>query len=228
MRKTIVTLTGPSCAGKTTLEGLLKAEGLVSLISTTTRRPRDGEVDGENYHFCDDSMFKRLLTQGAFVEHVKFGGNAYGLTVAEVRKTFESGKDVVLVCEPEGLRQIRKWSAANDVRHVAVYVDNPPAVIAERFMKRAGIDVAEAMIHKSPDDAAKVLKGYATRLAEMLSTEQSWAQLIQSSEIDVYVPMFNQANQQSVVDVVKMHLTNSADAPRSILMPVARIRQAAA
>lgn len=228
MRKTIVTLTGPSCAGKTTLEGLLKAEGLVNLVSTTTRPMREGEVMGVNYHFVDDGMFRRLVTQEAFIEHVKFGGSHYGLMASEATRAFGSGKDVVLVCEPEGLRQIRKWSKENDVHHVAVYVDNPPAVIAERFMKRAGVDVAEAMIHKSPDDAAKVLKGYAGRLAEMLSTEQSWAKLITSEEIDVYVPMFNQANQQSVVDVVKMHVTSPADAPRSILTPIARIRQVAA
>jgi guanylate kinase len=228
MRKTIVTLTGPSCAGKTTLEGLLKGEGFVNLISTTTRPMREGEAMGVNYHFVDESMFRRLVAQEAFIEHVRFGGNYYGLMVNEVRRAFEAGKDVVLVCEPEGLRQIAAWSKAHSVHHVAVYVDNPPQVIAERFMKRAGVDVAEAMISRSPDDAAKVLKGYASRLSEMLSTEQSWAKLITSDEIGVYVPMFNEANQQSVVDVIKMHVANSADAPRSILEPVVRIRQVAA
>jgi guanylate kinase len=211
MRKTIVTLTGPSCAGKTTLEGLLKAEGLVSLISTTTRTPREGEKDGKNYYFVDDSQFKRLVAQEAFIENVRFGGNHYGLMKIEAQNAFARDKDVVLVCEPEGLRQIAAWSKANDVHHVAVYVDNPSQVIADRFMKRAGIDVAEAMIHKSPDEAAKVLKGYASRLAEMLSTEQSWAKLIKSEEIGVYVPMFNADNQESVVEYIKAQVTGYAD-----------------
>lgn len=228
MRKTIVTLTGPSCSGKTTLEGLLKAEGFVSLISTTTRAPREGEVDGQNYYFVDDSQFKRLVAQEAFIENVRFGSHHYGLMSIEANNALSRGKDVVLVCEPEGLRQIAAWSKKHGVYHVAVYVDNPPQVIAERFMKRAGIDVAEAMIHRSPDEAAKVTKGYATRLAEMLSTEQSWAKLITSEEINVYAPIFNQANQQSVVDVIKMHVANSADAPRSAHVPVSRIRQVAA
>ncbi|MFT4064238.1 guanylate kinase [Paraburkholderia sp.] len=211
MRNTIITLTGPSCSGKTTLEGLLKGEGFTSLISTTTRAPREGEVDGQNYYFVDESQFRRLVTQEAFIEHVRFGGNYYGLSVREAKRAFEAGKDVVLVCEPEGLRQISAWSKANDVRHIAVYVDNPPQVIADRFMKRAGVDVAEAMISKSPDDAAKVLKSYASRLSEMLSTEQSWAKLIKSEEINVYVPVFNQENQESAVEVIKAHVTGYAD-----------------
>jgi guanylate kinase len=211
MRKTIVTLTGPSCAGKTTLECLLKAEGFVNLISTTTRPMREGEAMGINYHFVDESMFRRLVAQEAFIEHVRFGGNHYGLMVSEVRRAFEAGKDVVLVCEPEGLRQIAAWSKTQGAHHVAVYVDNPTEVIAARFMKRAGIDVAEAMIHKSPGDAAKVLKGYAGRLAEMLSTEQSWARLIRTEEIDVYLPAFNEQTQASAVEHIKAHVTGYAD-----------------
>jgi len=209
-KRAIVTLTGPSCAGKTTLEGLLKAEGLVSLTSTTTRPPREGEVDGENYHFVDGSMFKRLEAQGAFIEHVKFGSHYYGLTAREIATAFESDKDVVLVCEPIGMRQIAVWAENNDARHIPVYVDNPSEVIAERFLKRAGIDIAEAMIHKDPAAAAAVTKGYAGRLSEMLSTEQSWAKLIQGGEITLYFPSFNADNQEQAVRSVMtfVHGTN--------------------
>lgn len=213
----LVTLTGPSCAGKTTLEGLLKAEGFVSLTSTTTRTPREGEVDGQHYHFVDDSMFRRLETQGAFIESVKFGGNRYGLCAAELKRAFEAEHDAVLVCEPIGLRQIAAWAKQNDVLHIAVYVDNPPQVIAERFLKRAGIDVAEAMLHKDPAAAAAVVNSYARRLAEMLSTEQSWPALASGDDIDVYAPVLNQDNQKSVVRVIKAHVYGyEADGVRPI------------
>jgi guanylate kinase len=202
-KRTIVTLTGPTCSGKTTLEGLLRAEGFAALTSTTTRQPREGEVDGQSYHFIDNSMFNRLSVQGAFIEEVKFGGNRYGLSVKEVKDKFTQGKDVVLVCEPIGLAQIRKWAQANGVPHVAVYVDNPPQVIAERFLKRAGIDIAEAMIHKSPDDTAAMVKNYAGRLKEMLTTEQRWAETAGSDVIDLYVPVFERENEESVIRVIK-------------------------
>lgn len=199
MRKTIVTLTGPSCAGKTTLEGLLKAEGLMNLISTTTRAPREGEKDGVNYYYRDKSTFARLVAQGAFIENVIFGGHRYGITGSEVTRAFAAGKDVVLVCEPEGMRQIAHWAKKNGTPHIAVYVDNPPHVIAERFMKRAGIDIAEAMIHKDPQAAAAVTTGYSKRLAEMMTTERSWINLIRDAEIDVYLPAFNADNQEACV-----------------------------
>jgi guanylate kinase len=202
-KRTIVTLTGPTCSGKTTLEGLLRGEGFAALISTTTRTPRTGEVDGKNYHFVDGSQFKRLEAQGAFIEHVKFGSNHYGLTEKEARQAFVDGSDVVLVCEPIGMRQIREWAKKNDVPHVSVYVDNPPEVIAERFLKRAGIDIAEAMIHKDPAAAAAVVKNYAGRMKEMLTTEQHWAKVAGGEDIDVYVPVFNRDNEDSVVRVIK-------------------------
>jgi guanylate kinase len=209
MRKpVIVTLTGPSCAGKSTLEGLLKGEGFVGLISTTTRKPREaeGEVNGKHYHFVDTAVFSRLSTQGAFVEEVSFGGNRYGLTVKELEQAFAAGKDVVLVCEPVGLAQIAAWAKKNDVRHLGVYVDNPPEVIAERFLKRAGIDIAEAMIHKHPDATAALVKTWARRMKEMLTTEQRWPEVAKGDLIEVYVPIFNRDNEDSAVRAIKMHL----------------------
>lgn len=106
--------------------------------------------------------------RGQMIEIVRFGAHHYGLEASHVERGFESEKDVVLTCEPFGMRQIAEWSAKNGVRHIPVYVNNPSEIIAERFPKRFGFDIAEAMIHRDPQAAADVLKGYARRLSEML------------------------------------------------------------
>jgi guanylate kinase len=57
MNNTLITLTGPSCAGKTTLEDRLIKAGFDRVISNTTRAPRRGEIDGVHYHFRTPEWF---------------------------------------------------------------------------------------------------------------------------------------------------------------------------
>lgn len=204
--KTIVTLTGPSCGGKTTLEGLLKAEGFVNIISTTTRPMREGEENGKQYHFIDKSQFKRLADQGAFIESVEFGGNYYGASVAAVDLAFADSKPVVLVCEPEGMKQISAYADDHGWNHLAVYVDNPAGVLAERFLKRAGVDIAEQLITNDPVKAAHAIKTYSRRLAEMMTTERDWAEAIFTKDIDLLLPSFNEQNQDAAVRQIKHRL----------------------
>lgn len=210
--KTIVTLTGPSCGGKTTLEGLLKAEGFVNIVSTTTRPPREGEVDGKHYHFVDKTQFKRMREQGAFIESVEFGGHFYGASVKAVERATADGSPVVLVCEPEGMKQISAYSDLHRWHHLAVYVDNPAGVLAERFLKRAGVDIAEQMIANDPTAAARVVKSYARRLAEMLTTEQTWAQAIFTKDIDLLLPTFDADNQDTAVRTILERLATQLKA----------------
>ncbi|MEE2976496.1 MAG: guanylate kinase [Pseudomonadota bacterium] len=210
--KTIVTLTGPSCGGKSTLEGLLKAEGFVNIVSTTTRPMREGEVDGKHYHFVDESQFRRMREQGAFIECVEFGGNFYGASVKAVERATADGSPVVLVCEPEGMKQISAYADLHRWQHLAVYVDNPAGVIAERFLKRAGIDIAEKMIAGDPKEAARVTKTYARRLEEMMTTEQTWAKAIFTKDIDLLLPTFDADNQDAAVRTILERLASQLKA----------------
>ncbi len=101
MSKIVVLLVGGSGSGKSTLESNLKLtapDQFEKIVSTTTRAPRAGEVDGVDYHFVSKEVFDTL----DLMERVEFNGNFYGVEAKE----FETEKDILLVVEPNGAKQI--------------------------------------------------------------------------------------------------------------------------
>ena len=196
--KTILTLTGPSCSGKSTLEKMLKTAGFENVISTTTRPKREGEIDGMSYYFIDREAFKANQAAGCYIETVEFNGNFYGVSAQEVERVFANNKPVVVVVEPEGLRQIREYAAKNGWRHIAVFINNPPEVIAHRFLERMVSDFAKAL-GKQDGSASKVLDTYATRLGIMMGEESTWAER-EAENADVNLMWFNEENSAMVVD----------------------------
>ena len=194
--RTILTLTGPSCSGKSTLEKMLKQAGFENVISTTTRPMREGEVNGKSYYFVDKSEFKRLAACDAFVETVHFNGNYYGVSAKEVERVFAMNRPVVVVVEPEGLRQIREYAAKNGWRHIAVFINNPPEVIAHRFLERMLSDFTLAL---GKGTASTILDTYSKRLGVMMGDETKWADQ-EVSKADVNLLWFNEENSKAVVD----------------------------
>lgn len=79
-KKTILVFSGPSGSGKSTLiKHLLSDLKSASLtVSCTTRAPREGEIDGVDYHFISKEKFQQLIEDGEFIEHVSCFGNQYG------------------------------------------------------------------------------------------------------------------------------------------------------
>lgn len=194
----IVTLTGPSCAGKTTLEAMLVERGLTRAISTTTRAPRAGEVNGENYYFATRKGFELGAALGNFVEHVEFGGNYYGLSVPEVLRLKKEGKPIVVVCEPIGQKQIAAWCKANGFPLYAVFVDNPEQVIAQRFISRLS---EEAMQGLGIDE--KTIGAYAGRMREMMTTERGWVGEAWSSDFyNLRLSEFGDSNDEEIAEII--------------------------
>lgn len=193
----IVSLTGPSCAGKTTLEKRLKEEGFVQVISHTTREPRAGEENGKAYHFIDKSEFKRLEATDFFVESVHFNGNYYGVSAQEVQRVAETGAPIVVIVEPEGLKQIRNYCLIHDWNLHSVFIDNPGEVIARRFLERMLADFSMA-IGKGGDAAQGVMDTYGKRLGVMLKDECWWEDDV-GPLCDTWLTSFNEANIDAVV-----------------------------
>ncbi|WP_042350434.1 guanylate kinase [Bacillus massiliigorillae] len=107
----LIVLSGPSGVGKGTVrKELFKQEDLAFQysISMTTRKPREGEVDGVDYFFKSRDEFEELIKQGKLLEYAEFVGNYYGTPVDYVRQTIADGKDVFLEIEVQGARQIRE------------------------------------------------------------------------------------------------------------------------
>lgn len=207
MKEIIVTLTGPSCAGKSTLEKMLKQRGFESVVSTTTRKMRDGEVNGESYHFISKSEFRRLEIQGAFVETVFFNGNHYGVTASEVERVFATGKPVVVVVEPSGLKQVRRYAKAKGWDVFSVWINNPDIVIAERFLRRFNSEIT----------SGSALQIYTSRLATMMSKERSWIAEATMDDGLLYeriIPTFDMHNDFQVVgeicEIAKVEVAQKA------------------
>jgi guanylate kinase len=100
----------PSGAGKTTLvrSQPLEALGLSLSVSTTTRAPRVGEVDGRDYHFIDEASFKAQIEAGEFLEWAEVHGNYYGTSRRWIEKACAEGRDTLLEIDWQGAEQIRK------------------------------------------------------------------------------------------------------------------------
>ena len=102
-----IILSSPSGGGKTTIaHKLLAARRDVGYsVSCTTRPPREGEVDGRDYHFRTLKDFKRGQAAGEFAESAEVHGHLYGTLRAEVDRVLSSGKHVIMDIDVQGTRQ---------------------------------------------------------------------------------------------------------------------------
>lgn len=173
--KYLTTLTGPSCAGKSTLEAMMVERGCIKAISTTTRKPRATETDGVDYYFVTKETFRTMKDCAMFIESVEFGEHSYGVTTTELHRLFEKSDHVILVCEPNGAQQIRAYCAqTTDISLRQVFVDNPMSVIAERFLHRVVEDTIGAAVTNDTDRVKAIIHAHANRLAIMTSVEKDW------------------------------------------------------
>ena len=134
-RGLLIILSAPSGTGKTTLVSRLaeRVPDLVRSRSYTSRAARPGEVDGVDYHFVAPARFRDMIAAGVFLEWADVFGRLYGTSAADAERHRAAGRDVVLVIDVQGARQVRR-----QVRDaVAVFV-LPPSfrVLEERLRGR--------------------------------------------------------------------------------------------
>jgi guanylate kinase len=106
----IVVLSGPSGVGKDTVIEAWRAVNplVVRVVTATTRRPRPGETDGEDYHFMTVEEFNREVDSGAFLEHKCVHGNWYGTPGEDVDRLVAEGKTVVLKIDVQGAAEVKR------------------------------------------------------------------------------------------------------------------------
>jgi guanylate kinase len=126
-------LVGPSGAGKTSVMDELYREGtLIKATSHATRPMREGESQGNPYHFISVNEYKGLDLEGQFIEKIEYNGNHYGFTRGEVLNALERG-DVGLIVEGHGAAQIRKLFPG---RVTTIFLDPPPREELVRRMRQ--------------------------------------------------------------------------------------------
>jgi guanylate kinase len=138
-------IVAPSGAGKSSLvNALLKEDLALQLsLSTTTRAPRPGEVDGKDYRFITREEFIAERDQGNFLEQAEVHGNFYGTSKTWIESQMNAGRDVVLEIDWQGAQQIRQ--IVPEVQWIFIF---PPSfeALEERLRKRGQDD--EATIQK--------------------------------------------------------------------------------
>lgn len=103
-------VSAPSGAGKTTIcKKIMGAmDNVKTSVSYTTRRPRQGEVDNEDYSFISEKKFRGMIQKGEFVEWAEVHGKLYGTSRKRLEKIVNDGFDVILDIDTQGAEQIKK------------------------------------------------------------------------------------------------------------------------
>ena len=140
-RGRIFVISGPSGAGKSTVIGhLMKTlEKPYFSVSATTRAPREGEVDGVDYHFLSREAFEGLIERGELLEHAEYVGNYYGTPVAPIEEKLAEGYDVLLDIETQGAEQVM----ANRPDAVTMFLFPPGFAVLEERLRKRGTDSEE-------------------------------------------------------------------------------------
>lgn len=105
----LLVLSGPSGSGKGTVCNRLmdRNKDVVFSVSTTTRGPREGEVDGKNYFFIDEDEFKEMVKRDEFLEHARVHNNYYGTPKDFVVEEIDKGDIVLLEIDVQGAMQVK-------------------------------------------------------------------------------------------------------------------------
>lgn len=145
----LMVLAGPAGSGKTTLCERMVAEldQVERVVTCTTRKPREGEQDGVDYHFLDDEQFDRAINTGAFLEWAKVHANRYGVLKSVIQDKLDQHIDLVMNIDVQGVANLRSAAAEHAViskRLVTVFIlPTDLNVVRERLRGRGQDDEAE-------------------------------------------------------------------------------------
>ena len=150
----LLVVSGPSGTGKGTLcERLLRSDPTIMFgVSATTRKPREGEINGVHYHFIDEERFDKMLAEKAFFEHATVHGHRYGTPRDQVERAIEEGRNILLDIDPQGALSV--MSAMPET--VSVFI-LPPSYSALR----------ERLHTRNTDDPDEILKRLSNAYGEV-------------------------------------------------------------
>lgn len=153
----LIVVSAPSGCGKgTLLAEVLKNDNFYYSVSATTRAPREGEVNGVNYHFTSKEDFEKLIASGGVLEYAQYCGNYYGTPRKAVEDKLAEGRDVILEIEVQGAMKIKQSCP----EAVFVFI-LPPSVetLKERLEKR-GTETADVIAKRVAEARGEIEKAY--------------------------------------------------------------------
>lgn len=139
----LVVISGPSGSGKGTIcKRLIEdIENLKVSISATTRKPRVGEIDGQNYFFIDEENFLNKIKNEEFLEYASVYGNYYGTPKKAVLKELENGNDIILEIDIQGALKVKE----NYPKGVFIFILPPSLEELKNRIEGRGTDSEEVI-----------------------------------------------------------------------------------
>ena len=143
----LVTISGESGCGKSTVEAMMEKLGFIRLISYTTRIPREGEVNNKDYHFVTKDKFDSLFNKGYIIEKAQYCNNWYGLEQPV------GGTDYVAVVEKDGVESLKKLYG-KQVFSVYLDIDTDEAIRRRNNRNNSALSLEENNL-RNKEDAEK-------------------------------------------------------------------------
>jgi guanylate kinase len=154
----MVVISGPSGSGKSTIcKRLLEDPRIVFSVSATTRKKREGEVDGRDYHFLSRDEFRKRAERGEFIEHAEVYGNMYGTLRAPMQRALSEGKVYLLEIDVQGALQLKALGEPG----LYVFIAPPDfEELRRRLVKRNSEtpEMLERRLHKAEDEYRERVK----------------------------------------------------------------------
>jgi guanylate kinase len=145
-RGTLVVVSAPSGAGKTTLCSEVRSmlPDLAYSVSYTTRPPRGGEAHGRDFHFVDVAAFKAMVERGEFAEWAVVHDNFYGTRARPLEEALAAGRDILLDIDTQGARQLR----ARYPEAVSIFIVAPSLALLEQRLRERKSDAPQEIARR--------------------------------------------------------------------------------
>ena len=184
MKPVLITLTGPTCGGKTTVLNELVANWNVTpIVSTTTRPMRAGEVEGKDYYFISEERSRELEAVGGFAELVTYNGVRYGVTKEEMARAMQAGL-MTIILEPNGVHQYEHLGFEYGFNVYKVFVDVPLELRVQRLNDRLLRDLETPVALRADYAQVKhIVQAHGKRLQAALTQEPTWHEMNEWDEV---------------------------------------------
>ena len=152
----LIILSSPSGAGKSTLAQRIKSwdGNCIFSISATTRKPREGERDGQDYYFISEKDFHSKVSNGEMLEHAEVFGNFYGSPKSPVLSSINSGNDVLFDVDWQGSQQIKNSTLGKYV--LSIFILPPSIKELERRLKFRNKDSDEVISNRMANSIEEI------------------------------------------------------------------------
>lgn len=203
----LIVVSGPSGAGKDTIckKVVKDLDNIWISISTTTRNPRVGEVEGKDYFFVTKEEFERKINDNLFLEYATYNGNYYGTPKDKIEDYLSHGIDVILVIDIQGAINIKKIIPS------ALFI----------FIMPPSMEVLkQRLVDRKTENKEKIIERFKTAYNE-INMFQKYNYVVVNDEIDLCankVKAIIQAEKCRVDRIEDVHLDNREELIHEILI----------